>query len=449
MLGDAVFDEQLNLLIASNDLPDLIQGGMAGYAIKLSAAIQDDVLMDIAPLLEEYAPDYYAVLQADETLAENVYNDDGTTSVFVGVGIPVVDSGLYLRGDWLEDLGLEVPTTISELTDVMRRFQNAFGTTLTLLVNSELSSGLEATFNTVVSGFDSLEFQLTGPDSGEVIAGVASDGYFEYLTYLRELYEEGLINDSFTGISKMLGTYNSSYWNGTCGVWNEGNRCVDPAEYSNSADPNYTPMAIANVTTDDGETTHVVGPGSTTGRGQMYVTAMCEDPEIALAFMNYAYTDSGIALVSFGIEGETYEWVNAENVSYTDLISNNPDLIESSAEVYYLISNWMPTVQTQAMYNLKNSVEEVRAAADLWTENCGDDSMTLPDGVSLTDEETEIVNASATDIMTLFSERAAQYVLGSIDADAFLNTVEEAMAMGLDELTEIYQTAYDRYIASH
>lgn len=129
------------------------------------------------------------------------------------------------------------------------------------------------------------------------------------------------------------------------------------------------------------------------------------------------------------------------------MISNNPSMDERSAEVYYLISNWMPTVQTQAMYNLKNSVPEVRAAAELWTENCGDDTMTLPDGVGLSDKDTEIVNAMAADVLTLFSERAAAYVMGTIDEAGFHETVQNAMDMGLERITEIYQTAYDNYMA--
>lgn len=447
MLGDMVFDEQLNLLISAEDLPDLVQGGMAGYGMKLSAAIDDEVLMDIAPLLPEYAPDYYAYIQQDKAFAENAFNDNGTTSVFNGVGIPMVDSGLYVRGDWMDALNLEDPKTISDLTEIMRQFKSNYGSTMGVLVTTELSSGLEAVFNTTVNGFSGLSLQLTEPGSGEVIAGIASQQYFEYLTYLRDLYGEGLINDDFTLCSKMLGTYNTTYWNGTTGIWNEGNRCIDPQEYSNSADPNYRPRAIPFPTTDDGEGTHVVGPGSTVGRGQIYVTAKCAVPEIAVSFMNYAYTPAGIDLCSFGIEGETFTRVSEDEVHYTDLISNNPSMDERSAEVYYLISNWMPTVQTQAMYNLKNSVPEVRAAAELWTENCGDDTMTLPDGVGLSDKDTEIVNAMAADVLTLFSERAAAYVMGTIDEAGFHETVQNAMDMGLERITEIYQAAYDNYMA--
>lgn len=448
MLGDSVFDDQLNLLIAADDLPDMIQGGMAGYGIKLSAAIEDEVLMDILPLLPEFAPDYYQYIANDSTFAENVTNDDGTTSLFAGVGIPVIDAGLYVRGDWMDELGLEEPETISDLTDILRTFKSERGTTMTLLVTDELSSGLETAFNTTANGFSALSMQLTAPDSGEVIAGIASDGYFNYLTYLRQLYAEGLINDDFTNTSKMLGTYNSTYWTGSCGVWNEGNRCIDPAEYSNSSDPDYQPRAIKMVTTDDGEGTHVLGLPSTVGRGSVYITASCQDPEVAVSFMNYAYTEPGINLCSFGIEGVTYNRISENEVEYADLVANNPDgLMIMEAEIKYLVSNWMPTVQTEAMYNLKNSVPEVRAAAELWTENCGDDSMELPAGVALSAEETEKVYSMAVDVLTLFSTDASAYVMGTIDEAGFKQTIENAMNMGLAEITEIYQAAYDNYMA--
>lgn len=447
MLGDSVFDDQLNLLIAANDLPDMIQGGMAGYGIKLSAAIEDEVLMDILPLLPEFAPDYYQYIAEDESFADEVLNDDGTTSMFAGVGIPVIDSGLYVRGDWMDALGLEEPKTISDLTEIMRAFKSEYGTQMTLLVTDELSSGLETAFNTTANGFSALSMQLTAPDSGTVIAGIASDGYFEYLTYLRQLYAEGLINDDFATTSKMLGTYNTTYWNGSCGVWNEGNRCIDPAEYSNSADPNYQPRAIKMVTTDDGEETHVLGLPSTVGRGSIYITAACQDPEVAVSFVNYAYTKPGIDLCSFGIEGQTYNRISETEVQYADLISNNSNYTEQEAEVYYLISNWMPTVQTEAMYNLKNSVQEVREAADLWTANCGDDSMELPAGVALGADETEKINSMATDVLTLFATDASAYVMGNMDEVGFKQTVEKAMDMGLREITELYQAAYDDYVA--
>lgn len=445
MLGDTAFDDQLNLLIAAEDLPDMIQSGMAGYATKLTAAIEDEVLMDIMPLLPEYAPDYYQYIANDQSFADEVLNSDGTTSVFCGVGIPVVDAGLYVRGDWMDKLGLEEPETISDLTEIMRAFKSEFNTSLTLLVTDELSSGLETVFNTTANGFSALSMQLTAPDSGEVIAGIASDGYFEYLTYLRDLYAEGLINDDFTSCSKMLGTYNSTYWTGSCGVWNEGNRCVDPAEYSNSADPDYQPRPIKLPTTDDGESTHVLGLPSTVGRGAVYITALCEEPEIAVSFMNYAYTEAGIDLCSFGIEGVTYERDSDTEVHYTDMMTAD-GMLEMQGEIKYLVSNWMPTVQTEAMYNLKNSVPEVKAAAELWTENCGDDSMELPAAVTLNSEDTERVYALATDVLTLFSTEAASYVMGSTDAASFQAALEHANTMGLAEITEIYQAAYDDYM---
>lgn len=448
MLGDTVFSEQLNLLISADDLPDMIQGSMAGYASKLELAIEDEVLADIVPYLEQYAPDYYALLQNDEAFAEQIYNSNGTTSVFNGYGLPTVDSGMYVRGDWMDALGLETPTTLSELTDVLRAFHSEYGTKLTLLTNSNISTGLESTFNTTASGFEGLTFQLTAPDSGVVVAGIASQGYRDYLDYMKEIYAEGLIDDSFISTSKQLNTYNQCYWNGDCGVWNEGNRCADPAEYSNAKDAAYQPRPIARVTLDDGTPSYVSGPGSTVGRGQIYVTAACSDLETAVSFMNYAYTDEGITLCTYGIEGQTFNWIDEEHVEYTDMISGDPNMAEKDAEVLYLLSNWMPSVQTKAMFNLKNSVAEVREAAELWTENCGEDSMCLPDGLRLSTEDSETVTAIANDILTLLSEKACLYVMGQLEG-SYDDVLSEAETMGLSTVTEIYQATYDAYMDKH
>lgn len=448
MLGDTVFTEQLNLLITSGDIPDMIQGSMAGYASKLETAIEDEVLIDITPYLPDYAPDYWALLDSDETFYEAVMNSNYTTSVFNGYGLPILDTGLIVRGDWMDALGLEDPKTLSELTDILYAMHDAYGTTTTLLTNSALSTGLEAIFNTTANGFDALGFQLTMPGSTTVVAGLASEGYRDYLKYIHDLYADGLINDDFLNISKQLNTYNSCYWNGDCGVWSEGNRCVDPAEFTNSSDPNYLPRAIVRPTLDDGTGTHVVGPGSTRGRGSIYITATCENPDIACSFLNYAYTQEGLELCTYGIEGETFARIDEEHVEYTDLIINNPDgLTSAAAECLYLVSNWFPSVQNKAMFNLKNSVTEVREAAELWTENCGDDSMTLHDAFSLTQEESDRVNALAADVLTLYNEKAILYVMGEISIEDYAAAEEEAMRMGLAECTEIYQNAYDKFLA--
>ena len=55
------------------------------------------------------------------------------------------------------------------------------------------ASAAEYGLNFSAQGFKMLSFQLKEPGSTEVIAGVATEEYVDYLEYLHDLYEEGLI----------------------------------------------------------------------------------------------------------------------------------------------------------------------------------------------------------------------------------------------------------------
>ena len=61
--------------------------------------------------------------------------------------------------------------------------------------STEEASAAEYGFNFSAQGFKMLSFQLKEPGSTEVIAGVATEEYVDYLEYLHDLYEEGLITD--------------------------------------------------------------------------------------------------------------------------------------------------------------------------------------------------------------------------------------------------------------
>ena len=61
--------------------------------------------------------------------------------------------------------------------------------------STEEASAAEYGLNFSAQGFKMLSFQLKEPGSTEVIASVATEEYVDYLEYLHDLYEEGLITD--------------------------------------------------------------------------------------------------------------------------------------------------------------------------------------------------------------------------------------------------------------
>lgn len=64
------------------------------------------------------------------------------------------------------------------------------------------------------------------------------------------------------------------------------------------------------------------------------ITSACKNPEAAVKFLNYGYTEEGYMLYNYGIEGETYNrtgetvtynGIEYPLVEYTDKMMNNPD----------------------------------------------------------------------------------------------------------------------------
>ena len=126
LYSEATWNEQFNLLMASNDWPDLFDCGVTSrYATGVSGLLEDDVVVELSEYLAEYAPDYLALLISNEGFAESVVQQDGSVVEFATAMSSYQDKGMMIRQDWLDDLGLEAPKTIDELTEVLTAFKDA------------------------------------------------------------------------------------------------------------------------------------------------------------------------------------------------------------------------------------------------------------------------------------------------------------------------------------
>ena len=451
MIAETAYTERLNLIIVSQDFPDIFGQGIGTYDNNPMKAIADDVVLDLAPLLAENAPDYNDLIVNRDGFADAVVNSDGSICKITSCNIGVQSQGMFIRGDWLDALGLEVPTTIDEMTEVLRAFHNAYNTPMTLLVNADLDDGLAVAFDHSNVGFtrQMLGFQQTAPDSGDVICAMASEGYFDHMTLLRQYYAEGLINGDFASISKENGNFESTYYTSQCGIWQEGCEIADSSYAENANDPNWVALPMLTPTNGDKETHMSSFTEVMAGMASVYISTGCANPEMALQFLNYGFTPEGKDLVAFGIEGETYYKDEDGNVQYSELLTDYPDGIRA-AEWLYLINSWMPTEQQMASVNMKYSPTAVEAY-EMWTEAAkkSDSSMTLPMMLSLTTEENDVVSQYCGDLCTHFSEYTAKYIMGTIDEAGFRQAIADADKIGLQEVTAAYQSAHDRYLAEH
>ena len=442
LLGESTYSEKMNLMMASGDLPDMFGQTVSQYDSNLLDAIEDNILLDMEPLLADNAPDYKALLDSDPNFASGVYNTDGTLCQFAGRSIARVSQGLLIRGDWLEDLGLEAPKNFDELTDVLRTFKNEKGASNALLVNFECDSGLAPFFNTSFMGFRMVGYQRVEPNSDELICSYASEGFIDYLNYLHSLFAEGIITDDFMTTGKEYGNWESSYYSGKCGVWQDDCKYTDPAFRENGSDSNWkaVPFALSDIDV------HVTQANVVAINGKLFITTACEEPEVAMQYVNYCYTAPGKDLVAFGVEDLTYTKDADGKIAYTDLMTNNSDGMSFDiANVYYTPAQWLPTDQQQQFLDLQYC-PEATAAYQLWTEEYGDDSMLIPSACTLDAEEmTEYFNLAG-DVLTAFTEAASRVVTGDLTEADYRQTIADLESSGLGRMDDIYAGAYARYL---
>ena len=441
MLGEATAEEKTNIMLASGDMTDFYTG-LGSYGNNLTGAIHDGILFDMAPMLEECAPDYKALLDSDAELAASATNPDGTISMFVSQAADVVEKGILIRQDWLDKLGLETPTNREALEDILHQFQSELGASMPILMNFGLETGLSGSFNVSYAGMRSMDYQLTEPNGKEVVACFASENFIEYLMYLNHLYNDGLITDDFMSTGREYGNWESSYYSGKCGVWSDGFRELDPANRSNADDPDYRVSPVALTDYD----CHVAERSTASMNGMLFLTTACEKPELAMKMINYCYTTDGRHNGLYGMEGEGYTLDNDGKVQLTENLTNNPNWSLNNALLWYGAAQWMPTCTDMEYYELIGAKESIDGIK-YWTDNGGDKAMKLPAGVSLSAEANTEFNNLASDVLTMFSEGAVRVVTGALDEAGYRALIEDANGMGLARMTELYQEAYDAYLA--
>ncbi len=119
--GGTTYQEQLNLRIAANEMPDIFipVNGMETELIKAGA------ILDLTDLLPEKAPHLWAAIP--EAVWDVVKANDPTGQgriYYIPSVLTFARSGGIIRADWLENLGMEMPKTQEEFVEVLRAFRD-------------------------------------------------------------------------------------------------------------------------------------------------------------------------------------------------------------------------------------------------------------------------------------------------------------------------------------
>ena len=425
------------LRCATNDLPDLIQNGASQYTGGGAKAIEDEILLDLYPLLEEYSYNYWNKMMEDQTFYKNTVNDEGQVPSIIGYykDAYYTDQGFWIRQDLLDKTGLEIPKTLDELEDVLEAFKG-MGMTDPIVV---LSGGQCDLLSRAYGTGDKLV-------DGQVVSGALTDDAKDMIKKMNEWYNNKYINVDFV-------TYTESgtkppqdvVFSDNGGIFNED--VISIAQYVSAAtnpDFDLEPMGQIRLTPDQKLNNGYIGVYAS-DKYSLSVSTQCEDPELVVKYIDFLFTDEGFMLTNWGIEGMTYEMVNGEP-QFTEMITEFEMGMQLAQSLF--INPGLPCMTDLSIQEMTYS-DAQKAAVPTWVAayDSADETFPNQNWLSYTTEESQRRAELQTDLETYQEEMQLKFITGQADIDKeWDNYVATCKSMGFDELQEISQAAVTRYL---
>ncbi len=444
VVGSDGWSERVSLMMATDDLPDII---IKGSIPTLSDAIEDGQLVAIDDLLEYYSTGLKPLLEQYPGVNVSARASDGKMYCLPGIktseALLTGHRNLWINQKWLDNLGLDTPTTTDELLDVLRAFrdEDADGDgdpTNEIPYGVEDAGAKHTASPQVIAGLFGLYSNL-GTSDIQVDGDRASylkntDDWKEVLQYMNTMYTEGLLDNEVytqtgdTAIAKMA--------NANLGVFGESYDDL----FSTVADQ-YVPLAP--VQSPNGKQP-VIALSSNHAGSTTFITSADESPWVSFRLLDYFYTYEGSMTLGcfnedlIGITCQQYEdgswdytdemlndergvavavgeacplpggswgcWLHDENVNYA--LSQN---------VRDSISVWKPYYQTDTVYSsplfdseTKSKVAEIRTDLDVYVAEC-----------------------------------QAKFITGEMSFDEWDNYCNTLKSLRVDELVSYYQAYLD------
>ena len=358
---------------------------------------------------------------------------------------------MQIRQDWLEDVGLDTPTTAEEFKAALMAFQaedvNGNGTA------DEVISHDFSGFGGAISEWFGLVYGMT---NFSMVDGAPQpftspwhqEGARPYFEYLHDLYNEGLLDPAVIGSSaanqNIENNRAAALSNYTMATWNE------PA-VAGAEDPRYLPLAALQAV-DGIEPLVAIEPPSLS-YGRWGFTNVADNMEANGRLLDLFSSEEYENLTQWGLEGDTHEIdENGQPQLLPIALHDSYDLAYDEGKVIgdFLWGNGFMFMKRRfvPMENEISQVPEYKADAQI---AFFDIDHTTPIGTSnylpvATIEQTERLLELSTDLGTRSAELATNLILGNESIDDWDNHIAELNEMGLTETIEIQQQLLDRAI---
>lgn len=454
------FDTTLQTMAASGELSnyDMVNITSLDDKTKLNLVKQGQ-LQPISDILENYSEGPYkefAASDAGKFYEKRMRLEDGKIYWVTDFGVSSYGGvlGFQIRQDWLDAIGKEMPTTLDELFDTLKAFQDQ-----DVNQNGEADEAVMvnySSFSTDISAWFGLGIDITFIDSTDGYT-VKSPWYQEhvkdYIAYMQKLYENGLLKME----DNQSGTYMANNQVACISNWGS-EQWLEPqiSVPEGAAYPWFVPFRIQAV---EGQPSLYRGSNTyNPGWTATAVPASSDKQEAIAKIFDYLVTEEAMWLTERGIEGVSYEMVDGVLTDTLDSSLENTDAVGmalwcngSIFPRYQMIEGGGPSEEaslTLAMAEA-NGVKNNKSGKGDFLFACLEEpehrlfhdmnGLAVP-----TAEEIDRTNEIGTDLSTYSSELLTKLIMGEKSLDDWDSYMKDLQELGLDELIAIQQARCDR-----
>lgn len=417
------YNEKLQIAMASGEIPDIIYN-WGGADQNYEQWAKDGLLAELDDKIKNY-PNIMKTIPADYW--ESVRST--RTGKIHSVPKTNLDNywGLVLNQKWLDNLGLEAPNTLDELKEVFHQFTyndpdgNGVNDTYGFTVNAVSGDPLSIIPFKYAFGLDNVR-----DVDGQYKIKEKMSGYIPYLTFIKELYDDGSLDPEF--ITNTLEATREKLASDRVGaVQDHQVGVMTLLKMQSDACERYTYVGAPKQ--ENGERVEYVGPSIW---GSWMISADA-DVDKCLELIDYAMSDEGFALMSLGIKGEHYNSYDYEKrlVDRTEEQSNKVLGVASSYFTFAYAKDGMSAIVENATTEdrinkyfhdfdiMKSDMKEVRVP-------------TVKAPLSTT------FKSDNPDLVTKLSELEIQYIVGEIQLEEFETFLNDVYFPAAEEMEKEY-----------
>lgn len=446
--------ENYSVLLASDDLCDLMTSSISFHPTTIEEAIEDGYYINIWDY-RDYCPNYIYQITYNRSVDTNTYatvfRNPDLIGAFYSMSKNACISMNYLtRSDWLAKLGLtnDDIVTFDDLHDMLMGYK----------VNIEgcdfpwsMISTLDVKGYYAFSAYDTLpavSSTTLGPMyviDGKVYFSHVTERDKSFMTMINSWYNEGIIDPNWAAYQNVAETKEKAI-NGKVGYMMMDEQEINDYESATPGEGNKW-VPVKRPVLYEGQTFHMGGQTSRLGYATVSVNANCKNIPLMVTWCDWRYSSQGSDAISWGREGIMWEYdANGKRVATEFALSEPAGVGFGWLVMFYgfnaLSEHGMGDTTT---LNMLPGSERLQEIEDYWNTWDYDAAYDYPTGAKLNTEQSELLEKYKNDVATYIAENYLAFVDGSKPLTDWDSYVDGLMQHGFDEVVALYQDAYDNY----